>query len=144
MQVCGTCGAVTSRLTVIFEVDGRPLPEPKDTCPYCDGSRDAVHSTTDRKLWLGHEAYAEHYDKTYTPEGQIVYKASDSLIADLMDEWQKDPDEEANRQLKAHAQEWKRNHPDKLTPAEIESMTNRIREVVNQGRALDAGLILPI
>lgn len=144
MPQCGNCGAETSRTTTLFEVKGQPLATPRETCPKCDGSTDAIHSQTDRRLWLGHEVYDAHYKKTVTPDGQIVYQASDALVSDLVEEWSKNPDQSLQEAAEEELRRWAANHRKPLTPSEIERATQQIREQIARERALDAGLALPI
>jgi hypothetical protein len=147
-MICGGCGSETRRLTVKLTADGgKPLPAPLECCPNCDGSREAVHSVTDRKLWQGHEVYDAHYKKVENPDGSITYKASDALIQDVVDGWSKENEDDANRE--ARAVEWKRRNrrTSPLTKVEEEQALNAVREQIEEANrvngALDAGLVVP-
>lgn len=142
IEVCGNCRAVTTRITLKATADGgKPLPVPLESCPNCDGSTDAIRSVTDRKLWQGHEVYSEHYKKTEGKDGETVYKASDTMIQDLVDEWSKDPDEEKRLQAEAWKRRNRRTKP--LSRVEIEQALNEIEANRVAVSALEAGLVLP-
>jgi hypothetical protein len=144
-ELCGGCGAETHYITVMATSGGKPLAKPIEKCPECNGSRDRIRSVTDRKLWQGHEVYSEHYKKTETADGETIYKASDSLIQDLAEDFGRDPDREENERRLALKRRNRRTRP--MSQGEIEAVVNQVSAEVKEARrtnsALDAGLILP-
>jgi hypothetical protein len=81
MASCRGCGVEARRTITSFEggeVKGEACPECRpDLFP-----DDPFLMPSDRKLYMGWEAYPEHYKMKDNPEGGKIAVASDSMIAD--------------------------------------------------------------
>lgn len=103
-----------------------------ETCDRCDPSlaeQIVAKSTTDRKLWMGHEADPTKYKKVEGPDGETIFRATDEHRVDHEAEWTKqddDQDMKAERIL-ATRKQFGRKSP--LSPSEV---LERIAQVRNQ------------
>lgn len=123
---CGGCGATNgTRIRVVFH-KGSSV----ESCDRCDPAlvhEITIHSTTDRKLWMGHEADPHRYKKEERAGGQVVYVATDEQRADHEAEWQtKDTGETAEAErIMAARQQFGRTDP--MTPTEILELISKTK-----------------
>lgn len=83
-MICRTCNKDALSVKTLFEIDGKPLPEPKDECDNCKSG--GMHNDPawlfDRPapLW---ESRPHLYRKKDNPEGGSYYEPTDENRADL-------------------------------------------------------------
>lgn len=140
-MVCRTCNSEVSRVRVVFEVNGIPLPEPKDECLNCVSHLSAGERLNDHKLWLMQDVNPHEYE-VVAGEKRLKDWAQAELEARITR-----PDEDDERAIR-EVKERKRAQVMELrgqvpTKSQIENTANLLREQIIRDRALDAGLALP-
>lgn len=76
---CGGCGAESHRRRTVFAKTGLV-----ETCDHCDPSLRELRiaSSTDRRVWMGHEAAPDKYTKVTDPDGKLRFIAKDEKRVD--------------------------------------------------------------
>lgn len=153
MAICGSCGAETSRIHFHTQSpDGKPLPKPYDTCPYCrpEEFEERFLSPSDRRFHMEWETDPNKYDTLIYDDGEVVPKIKDwakgECEQEIIDapEQQKEIDAAIERK-RAFARE-RNKRP--MSQEEINRTVNLVRSQMEESdravRAMDAGLVLPV
>lgn len=130
--ICRNCNQEAQRVVTVFEIDGKPLPEPKDSCEHCkDGGLHTNPAWMYQRPVPGWEAKPHLYRKVDRPDG-TQYEAKDELRQDTEDQLCKQPEEELRAGV--IAQEEKRQHrrTDPMTPDELAAAINKARSIGNE------------
>ena len=136
MAKCNSCGAESTRIRTTFESGGRPLQEPKDSCPNCDPEAFAgkFSNPSDKKIVAGWYAEPHKYRKVDDPDGGSMYIAKPETIADNH-EWvnRSDEDEEIRIQrATVKRRQYASTRRQAETPQEAAENAARAREVLRE------------
>src|SRR5689334_19201301 len=135
MAICGNCGEHTTRLTITMTANhGRTLlleGERKEACPNCSPElfSDPFFEPSDRRIWPEHIARPHLYSTM--PDGSL--RARDSVLCEIQDAMEMDPDKEQMERQIAKKRASRRTTP--LTQLEIEAAEREWRPIVKQREA---------
>lgn len=111
MAKCGSCGADSTRLRVVFDVRNNPVLEECQACAP-EHFAEPFAAPSDRRVHEGIDVYPNLYKQG----ADGVYRAKDELIQDTVDQWEVNGDEEEKKDRKRRTR-----RTDPMTPDEIKN-----------------------